>query len=146
MKHKPSSLWLRTALTLALGGLTALGTVACGDDGGELQILRVDPQAGAIQGRQRVKIQGRNFRSDIGYTVYFGAQLASKASLLDPHTLQVETPPVTEPTTVDIYVRADNGPAFRIPEGYRYEDMGGNVMEQVGDAPARQNGDSNLAY
>ena len=138
---------VRVLATLALGASVAFGTAACGDEGGELEILRVDPQSGAIQGQQRVKIQGRNFRSDIGYTVYFGAQRATKVSLLDPHTLQVETPSVSEPTAVDIFVRADDGPAFRIPEGYRYEDMSGNVMEQVGDAPARNSEEgSNLAY
>ena len=132
--------------TLLLGAAAALGTVACSEDTGELEILRVDPQAGAIQGLQRVTIQGNNFRSDIGYTVYFGAQRATKVSLIDPHTLQVETPSVPEPVTVDIVVRADDGPAFRIAEGFRYADMGGNVMEQVGAGPERTEGESNLAY
>ncbi len=138
---------MRWGGTLLLGAATVLGTVACGEDNGELQILRVDPQAGAIQGQQRVSIQGENFRADIGYTVYFGAQRATKVSLIDPHTLQVETPSVPEPTSVDIVVRADDGPAFRIADGYRYEDMSGNVMEQVGSGPGRQEGEgSNLAY
>jgi hypothetical protein len=132
--------------TLLLGAAAALGTVACGEDTGELAILRVDPQAGAIQGQQRVTIQGRNFRSDIGYTVYFGAQRATKVSLIDPNTLQVETPAVPEPVDVDIVVRADDGPAFRIAGGYHYVDQSGNVMEQVGAGPERQEGDSNLAY
>ncbi|MCA9575612.1 MAG: IPT/TIG domain-containing protein [Polyangiales bacterium] len=132
--------------TLLLGAAAALGTAACGDDTGELEILRVDPQAGAIQGQQRVTIQGRNFRPDIGYTVYFGAQRATKVSLIDPSTLQVETPSVPEPVEVDIVVRADDGPAFRIAHGYNYVDQSGNVMEQVGSGPARQEGESNLAY
>lgn len=132
--------------TLLLGAAAALGTVACGDDNGELQILRIDPQAGAIQGQQRVTIQGRNFRPDIGYTVYFGAQRGTKVSLIDPNTLQVETPSVPAPVNVDIVVRADDGPAFRIAEGYHYVDQSGNVMEQVGAGPERREGDSNLAY
>ena len=132
--------------TLLLGAAAALGTTACSEDSGELQILRVDPQAGAIQGQQRVSIKGRNFRSDIGYTVYFGAQRGTKVSLIDPNTLQVETPAVSEATEVDIVVRADDGPAFRIANGYRYVDHSGNVMEQVGAGPGRAADDSNLAY
>ena len=46
----------------------------------------------------------------------------------------------------DIVVRADDGPAFRIAEGYHYVDQSGNVMEQVGAGPERREGDSNLAY
>ena len=138
----------RLLVTLLAATTIAALTVACGDDGGELEILRMSPQSGALQGNQGVKIQGRNFRNDIGYTVYFGSQPAKSVTLLDPSTLQVMTPSRETPGAVDVYIAADDGPAFRIADGFRYEDMSGNVVEQMGMEPERrqEGGDSNLAY
>ncbi|HJL18348.1 MAG TPA: IPT/TIG domain-containing protein [Sandaracinaceae bacterium LLY-WYZ-13_1] len=115
------------------------GAVACGgSEGGELEITNIDPRAGATAGEQTVKITGNNFRRDISYTVYFGNKRAERATILDDHTLVVSTPGSDDPRAVDVIVAADNGPAYRIVEGYRYEDMGGNVMENVGSATSGQ--------
>jgi len=81
-----------------------------------------------------VKISGNNFRRDISYTVYFGNKRSERSTILDDHTLVVSTPQVDEAGPVDVIVAADNGPAFRIAEGFRYEEMGGNVMENVGSS------------
>jgi hypothetical protein len=97
-----------------------------------------------MQGEQPIRIGGRNFRSDIGYTVYFGTKKAGSVTILNENELMAATPPGEEPGPVDVTIRADNGPAFRIVEGFAYQDQGGNVMEQVGEA--QQQGGGNLVY
>ena len=130
---------VRKLILVVLCGVTvAIGMVACGAEGGELEILNIDPRAGATVGEQPVKISGNNFRPDISYTVYFGTRASQRSTLLDDHTLLVATPTVEESGTVDVIVAADNGPAFRIREGFRYEDMGGNIMENVGSSTSGQ--------
>ncbi len=122
------------ALGVTLGlSAGAAGLSACGaEGGGELQVLNLDPRAGATAGDQPVTIVGSNFRQDIGYTVYFGSKRAEHATILDSERLVVATPRVESAGAVDVTVVADNGPGFRIVQGFRFEDMGGNVMEQVG--------------
>lgn len=130
---------VRNLIVVVLCGVVvAMGMVACGSEGGELQILNIDPRAGATAGEQPVKISGNNFRPDISYTVYFGTKASQRSTLLDDHTLLVATPTADESGTVDVIVAADNGPAFRIREGFRYEDMGGNIMENVGSSTSGQ--------
>ena len=119
----PSLLVLAMAFTLS----------ACGGESGELQILTLEPQVGATQGSQPVKIGGKGFRTDIGYTVFFGNKKAEKVTILNEETLAVITPP-GDAGKVDITIRADNGDAFRIVEAWDYTEAGGNVMENVGEA------------
>lgn len=127
------------ALTLAL----SLSLAAC-DEEGEIDVHNVDPQAGATQGEQPVKIVGDNFRTDIGYTVYFGQKKSDKVTIMDESTLLVQSPPVDDPGQVDIIIVSDNGPAWKIPQGFKYEDMSGNVMERVGETEGKAKG--KLAY
>lgn len=131
---------LRKPLVLLLCGLFgAFGMVACGESaGGDLEILNIDPRAGATAGEQPIRIIGNNFRRDISYTVYFGTKASQRSTILDDHTLLVATPTVDEAGPVDVIVAADNGPAFRIREGFRFEEMGGNVMENVGSTSSGQ--------
>jgi hypothetical protein len=109
-----------------------------------MAIADVQPRTGATQGDQPVKIAGANFRTDIGYTVYFGNKRATSVTILDPETLLVTTPQREEPGDVDVTIRADNGPAFKIANAYRYEDMGGSVVEGMGGGAASKKG--NLQY
>ena len=133
---------LRTARVsgaLLATAVFAVGAIACGGEaGGELEVLNIDPRAGATAGEQAVKITGNNFRRDIGYTVYFGNKRAERATILDENTLVVATPQADDPGSVDVIVAADTGPAFRIVEGFRYEEMGGNIMENVGSTTTGQ--------
>lgn len=130
---------VRKTLILVLCGVAvAIGMVACGGEGGELEILNIDPRAGATAGEQTVKISGNNFRRDISYTVYFGTKASERSTIMDDHTLVVATPGSDEAGPVDVIVAADNGPAFRIREGFRYEDMAGNIMENVGSSTSGQ--------
>lgn len=123
----------KTLKTIALAVLAAAAVACGGESGGELQVTNVDPRAGATAGEQPVRILCNGFRQDIGYTVYFGNRRSQRATILDEHTLVVSTPHMDGAGPVDIVVAADNGPAFRIREGFRFEEMGGNVMEQVGN-------------
>ncbi|HEY8427595.1 MAG TPA: IPT/TIG domain-containing protein [Sandaracinaceae bacterium] len=122
-------------LTIALAIFAAVAA-ACGGESGELEVTNIDPRAGATAGEQPVRILGNNFRQDIGYTVYFGNKRSMRATILNEHTLVVSSPPMDAPGAVDVVVAADNGPAFRIRQGFRYEDMSGNVMERVGNTSA----------
>jgi len=130
----------RKLIPLAIGGLfCAICISACGgEEGGELEILNIDPRAGAMSGEQPVRITGNNFRRDIGYTVYFGTRASTRSTLLDDHTLLVATPNADDAESVDVIVAADNGPAYRIADGFQYEDMSGNVMENVGASTSGQ--------
>ena len=135
----------RTLRAARIGGVVlaisvfAFGVVACGgEEGGELAITNIDPRAGATAGEQTVKISGNHFRRDISYTVYFGNKRAQRSTIMDDHTLLVATPGADEAGAVDVIVAADNGPAYRIVDGIQYEEMGGNVMENVGSATSGQ--------
>jgi hypothetical protein len=129
------------AFTIALALLLA----AMGCDGeGETAITDIDPQAGATQGNQSVRIHGKNFRTDIGYTVYFGNARAKQVTILDESTLLVSSPESREPGTVDVVITADDGPAWKVREGFRYEDMAGSVVEKLGEQEGEAKG--KLAY
>lgn len=121
-----------------------LGAVGC-DTGGEMAILDVEPKVGHTQGDQYVKIIGSNLRQDIGYSVYFGTTKSKQVTILDPQTLLVSTPTGNEPGTVDIMIRADNGDAWRVKEGFQFKDMGGSVVEGIGNNPEGE-AKGNLAY
>lgn len=123
---------LVASITL-LTGMLATTAMGCGSAAGEPAILNVDPRAGATLGEQPVKILGQNFRTDIGYTVYFGTKRAGSVTILNPETLLAMTPQVDNPGPVDITIRADNGPAWRISKAFRYENMGGNIVEGLGE-------------
>ena len=130
----------RKLIPLVIGGLFgAICLTACGgEEGGELEILNIDPRAGAMAGEQPVRISGNNFRRDIGYTVYFGTRASTRSTILDDHTLLVATPNADDSGPVDVIIAADNGPAYRIADGFQYEDMGGNMMQNVGSTTSGQ--------
>ncbi len=121
-----------TLALLGWVGSVAVGVSGCEGEGGELAVLNLEPRAGASQGEQPVRITGTNFRQDIGYTVYFGPKRALQVTIMDDTTLLVATPP-SDPGAVDVVVASDDGPAFRIVDGFTYNNQGGNVMEQVGE-------------
>lgn len=128
--------------TLVLFGFSALlagFSVGCEDEGGEMVILDVMPREGSVVGDQPVQIKGANFRSDIGYRVYFGNMKATSVTVVDPETLVVVSPEHIEEGPVEITVLADNGPAFSVSGGYAYVDQS-NVVQ-----PGAENR-GNLAY
>ena len=128
----------RLGATLAVIGWVGTFATACeGAAGGDLAVFNIEPRAGATAGEQPVRITGANFRQDIGYTVYFGATRAPQVTIMDDTTLLVATPQHDQ-GAVDVVVAADNGPAFRIVQGFSFSDQGGNVMEQVGEPGATQ--------
>lgn len=140
MSSRKRTLKTARVFGLCLAALVfSAGAYACGgEEGGELQITNLDPRAGATAGEQAVKISGANFRRDISYTVYFGTKRSERTTILDENTLLVATPGADDPGAVDVIVQADNGAAFRIAEGFQYEEMGGNIMENVGSATSGQ--------
>lgn len=117
---------------LAIGVASFAG---CGG-GEQTDIFDINPRAGATQGAQPVKILGQGFQTDIGYTIYFGLKKADNVTILDDHTLVAMTPQTDQTGDVDVMIRADDGPAWRVTKGFRYEDMGGSVMEGVGQEGA----------
>ena len=93
--------------------LGSVGLSGC-ESTGEVQILDVTPRVGHTQGDQSVRILGKNFRQDIGYTVYFGKHKTSAVTIRDPEMLEVLTPSGVDPGQVDIMIRTDDGAAFKI--------------------------------
>src|ERR1700742_2020362 len=112
--------------------LALLGPLAGCESGGDVAILDIDPKVGQTQGDQYVKIVGKNFRQDIGYTVYFGTKKSAPVTIADPETLLAPTRTGEKPGQVDVMIRADDGNAFRIPQGFKFEEMGGSVVEGLG--------------
>ena len=134
--------WVQRSVGCLFSVFVLLG---CGGDG-EMEVRDLDLKIGAMKGDQLVKIQGQNFRSDIGYTVHFGDKKAQSVTIVDPKTLVVVTPQQLKAGSVDVTVRADNGTAYRIRNGYKYEDMRGSVMEKLGEGAANPKTKGNLAY
>lgn len=118
----------------------------CDSKGGQVAILDIDPKVGATQGDQYVKILGKNFRQDIGYTVYFGTKKSAQVTIVDPETLLATTPTGAKVGAVDVLIRADDGNAFRIPQGFKFEEMGGSVVEGIGVGGVKKSDRGNLAY
>ncbi|HET8938744.1 MAG TPA: IPT/TIG domain-containing protein [Polyangiales bacterium] len=118
----------------------------CDSKGGQVAILDIDPKVGATQGEQYVKILGKNFRQDIGYTVYFGTKKSGQVTIVDPETLLAVTPTGAKVGAVDVLIRADDGNAFRIPQGFKFEEMGGSVVEGIGAGGVKKSDRGNLAY
>jgi hypothetical protein len=123
----------------------AAALLGFGCEGGkEMKVTGINPPAGHIAGDQTVEIRGQNFRTDIGYTVYFGNAKAKSLTIRSTEALTV-TSPSGQPGPVDVTVRADNGEAFLLKQAFRYEDMGGSVVEGLGKTgETKQKG--NLAY
>jgi len=112
-----------------------------------MAILDVSPKAGHTQGEQPVRILGKNFRQDIGYTIYFGTKKTSSVTIRDPETIEVTTPSGMPEGKVDIMIRADDGNAFKISQAFTFENMGGSVVDGLGK-PGSVKGEEkgNLAY
>jgi hypothetical protein len=125
--------------------LSALAALSC-KGGGDVTILDIDPKVGHTQGDQYVKIVGQNFRQDIGYTVYFGTKKSAQVTIVDPETLLATTPSGAKVGQVDVMIRADDGNAFRIPGGFKFEDMGGSVVEGLGSGGVKKQEKGNLAF
>jgi hypothetical protein len=129
---------------LSLAGLPLAG---CKKDPTDMALSAVDPGHGTLQGEQPVSITGQ-FHTDIGYTVYFGTRKSENVLVRDEHTLVAVAPRSDAAGAVDLTIVADNGPAFRVVNGYLYEAGGGNVIENLGAGPSqmREGTGSNLAY
>jgi hypothetical protein len=120
---------------------------ACDSGGGEMAVLDIDPKVGHTQGDQPIRIVGQNFRQDIGYTIYFGANKAGTVTILNPETILVTTPGRMDEGKVDITIRADDGTAFRIAEGFEFKEMAGSVVGGLGETgETKKEEKGNLAY
>jgi hypothetical protein len=112
--------------------------------GGDMAVTGLNPRAGHIAGDQTVEIQGQNFRTDIGYTVYFGKGKAGNVTIRSKEALIV-TSPSGSIGPVDVTVRADDGHAFLLKQAWTYEDMAGSVVEGIGK-PGTTKDKGNLAF
>ena len=141
-KRVLTSWFLRFSVLLTLVAIV----IGC-ESKGSIAILDVDPKIGHTQGNQPVRILGKYFRQDIGYTIYFGARQVGSVTILNPETILV-TPPTRSPVgPVDITIRTDDGNAFRIPDGFRFEDMAGSVVEGFGESgTVKKEEKGNLPY
>ncbi len=92
-----------------------------------MQVFRVEPDFGGLEGGKSIKIVGRNMRLDVGYTVYFGRRPAPRVSILDTETL-LAVAPRADAGTVDITIRADHGPSFVVKDAFTYVDQAGALL------------------
>jgi hypothetical protein len=123
--------------------LAALALIGC-ESSKEMTIKGLNPQTGHVAGDQTVEIRGETFRTDIGYTVYFGQAKAKAVTIRSTEALAVTTPS-GDKGPVDVTVRSDDGRSFKIKQGFRYEDMGGSVVEGLGTS-GQANKKGNLAF
>jgi hypothetical protein len=121
----------RSMLSLAAVLTLSLPLAACEEEGGPMAVYDITPRTGVTAGEQRVQITGANFRQDIGYNVYFGAQRATSVTIMDTNTLFVVTPQ-HDVGGVDVVVASEDGPAFVIHEAFNFNDQGGTVGEHTG--------------
>ena len=140
-----SRVQLSTVLALFFVLVTALGSLGCDDGGGAMTITGINPKAGHVGGDQTISILGKNFRTDIGYTVYFGNAKCKNVTIRDSQTIVVTSPQNPE-GTVDITVRADDGNAFLLKQAFKYENMAGSVVGGMGEAGDNRKGKGNLQY
>lgn len=134
-------------LNLAVLALVSAMIIGCEETKGETKVRDIDPKVGHTQGEQPVRIIGDHFRQDIGYSVYFGTRKAGTVTILNPQTLLVTTPTRVEVGTVDVLVQTDTGITFKLPKGFEFKDMGGNVVGGLGEsAEVKKEEKGNLAY
>ncbi len=108
-----------------------IGCVACWG-GGDPLVKRVEPNRGPVDAEQSVRILGDNFRTDVGYTVYFGSVKSPAVTILNDKTIMAEVPAEQTPQAVDVTLYSDDGVAFRIKQGYRFDvpEKGSSVTAQ----------------
>jgi hypothetical protein len=123
--------------------LVAITLLAACDGTGELSIHSLEPPSGRVQGDERVTIEGKNFRTDIGYTVYFGPSRSRKVAVTDPSTLVAFTPRADGPGSVDVVIRGEDGTTLRIVEGFAYQDA---AAGEAPSAPAEAEEGPTLVY
>ncbi len=116
---------------------------ACGDK--EMKVNRLDPAFGGTKGDDDVRIVGQGFRTDIGYSVYFGPRKASSVIVEGDDTLVATTPTYDDPRTVDVRIVADDGKVFLLKNAFRFVDQEGwrpsdalDKIEGEGDAERRR--------
>jgi hypothetical protein len=131
--------------SILIAGLAAALITGC--KGGEMAILDINPRTGHTQGDQPVHIVGKNFRQDIGYTVYFGTKKTTSVTIRDPETIEVLTPTGMPEGKVDIMIRVDDGNAYRVADAFTFKNMGGNVVQGLGASPGlKKDEKGHLAY
>ena len=139
---------MRSRLSVVLSPLSLLLVLAASTGGcessSEMAVTGINPRTGHIAGDQTVEIQGKNFRTDISYGVYFGKNKAANVTIRSKEALIVTSPSGT-PGPVDVTVRPDNGQGFLLKQAFTYEDMGGSVVEGIGK-PSATKDKGNLAF
>lgn len=135
------SVWLGSIVIIQL----AIGAALFGCKGdGAVSITDLNPRRGDVQGEDPVRIFGNNFRNDIGYTIYFGAQKASSVVIVNPSTILLSTPAQRTTGVVDVTILADDGNAFRIPQGFSYENIRASAKGTGAEVKKEDKG--NLAF
>src|SRR4051794_27974288 len=123
---------MRTRLSSLTAPALLAAILASGcESSGAMEVTGINPRTGHIAGEQTVEITGKHFRTDIGYSVYFGNAKAKAVSIRGPESLGVSTPSGAV-GTVDVTVRADDGNSFLLKQAFKYEDMGGSVVDGLG--------------
>lgn len=109
--------------------------LGCGGSDGKMAVFDILPRTADLAGDQLVDIHGKNFRKDIGYTVYFGTHRAESVTILNDGTLRVRTPRVEDKGSVTVTVLADNGPGFKVTGAFSFvdEDGGGGANPERGN-------------
>lgn len=107
-------------LGILAGFVVVVAAGACSDEAASVR--RVYPNFSSLRGDEDVRIEGSGFRTDMGYTVYFGTQRAPSVMVEDDSVLVATTPGVDAPREVDVRIVADNGKTFLLKKAFRYVD------------------------
>lgn len=93
---------------------------ACTSKGGPAKVDTVEPPQGTTAGGDEISIVGSGFQP--GKTqaeVKFGHRKSESVTIASTTKIRVVTPP-NEKGPVDVSVMFDDGPSFKIPNGFRY--------------------------
>lgn len=114
---------IRRQMAFVAVAIAVFALAGCGDK--EMKVHRLDPAFGGTKGDDDVRIVGQGFRTDIGYSVYFGPRKASSVIVEGDDTLVATTPSFDDPRTVDVRIVADDGRVFLMKNAFRFVDQEG---------------------
>jgi hypothetical protein len=116
---------------------------ACTTKGGPVKVDTVEPPQGTTAGGDEISLVGSGFQP--GKTqaeVRFGHRKCENVTIASTSKIRVVTPP-NEKGPVDVSVMFDDGPSFKIPNGFRYvEPSAGESARRAFFSGGQQQGSS----
>jgi hypothetical protein len=101
-----------------------VGLAACGNSDTKLKVTSIEPNQGAADGDQYVKVHGNGFMSGgvRSVKIYFGGQPGEVTRTASDSELIVHAPGGTQGQTVDVLIEFEPGGEIKLPKAYTFID------------------------